>query len=390
MADFLETIETIRAEEASIGKLFNEQEDGKSVRRVNRHMKATDPKYATKLAEAAQFVAQVYKGRRPFHHFQEAMGTEDFPYLFGDIIDRQLLANYREAPYSWNKIVRMKPVRDFRTVKRFTIYGGDGTLPAVPQDTPYPSSSMSEGTPFEYAVGKYGRKLPFSWETIINDDLDAFRDIPERFGRGARRSEEKFVTQLFFDANGPHASFFTGGNANIVTSNPALDAAGVALQTAMQVIAKQTDEDDEPIVIEGFTLWVPPALEVTAMNALNAMQLEITSGSQKVVTANWMKARFTLAVGYYIPIVNTTSPTTCWAVFASPDGQRPAGEFGKLRGHEEPEVFIKAPNAQRVGGGVDAMAGDFDTDSIEYKVRHVFGGVAMDPKMAVASQGDGN
>lgn len=389
--DFLETIERIKAGDASVERLFNAGEDGRSAR--PQPMRANNPKYKQRLAEALTFVADIYKGRRPFHHFQEAMTTDDFPYLFGDIIDRQLLANYREAPYSWNKIVRQRTVRDFRTVKRFSVYGADSILDAVPQDNPYPSSSMSEGTPYEYAVGKFGRKLPFSWETIINDDLDAFRDIPERFGKAARRSEEKFVTELFFDTTGPHGSIFTSGNGNIVTGNPALSVAG--LQTAMEVLSAQTDEDDEPIVIEGFTLWVPPALEVTALNILNALQLELTGGGgtseQKLITANWVKQRMTLAVGYYIPIVSSSANgNTSWILAASPEGQRPLGELGKLRGHEEPEVFIKAPNAQRVGGGVDAMAGDFDTDSIEYKVRHVFGGVAMDPKMAVGSEGDGN
>jgi hypothetical protein len=33
------------------------------------------------------------------------------------------------------------------------------------------------------------------------------------------------------------------------------------------------------------------------------------------------------------------------------------------------------------------MDGDFDTDSIEYKVRHVLGGSVIDPKFAVASNG---
>ena len=37
-----------------------------------------------------------------------------------------------------------------------------------------------------------------------------------------------------------------------------------------------------------------------------------------------------------------------------------------------------------------AMDGDFDTDSIVYKVRHVFGGVALDAKGVVASNGTGS
>jgi len=34
--------------------------------------------------------------------------------------------------------------------------------------------------------------------------------------------------------------------------------------------------------------------------------------------------------------------------------------------------------------------GDFETDSIIYKVRHVIGGVAEDPKMTAGSNGSGS
>jgi hypothetical protein len=389
--EFLETIESIRAEEASVQRLFNSQKDGVGVRTGTR---GKNPAYMGKLAEAARLVEDVYKGKRPAHLLREAMTTSDFPNLFGDILDRQLLASYREAPYSWNQIVKRATVRDFRTVKRFTLDGGEGDLDVVAEQANYPAASLSDGV-YSYAVKKYGRRMPFSWEALINDDLDALKDIPERLGKAARRTEEKFVTELFVDASGPHASYYTAGNANIVTSNPVLSIA--ALQTAMKVIGAMVDADSEPIAIEMFTLWVPPALEVTAQNILSALQLELAEGggtsNQKLITSNWMKSRVRLAVGYYIPIVaSTANGSTSWFLFANPaGGSRPAGEAGFLRGHEEPEVFIKSPNAQRVGGGlVDALAGDFETDSVEYKVRHVIGGSRMDPKMSVASNGSGS
>lgn len=36
---------------------------------------------------------------------------------------------------------------------------------------------------------------------------------------------------------------------------------------------------------------------------------------------------------------------------------------------------------------MNPMEGDFDTDSIHYKVRHVFGGTRIDPIMTVFSNG---
>jgi hypothetical protein len=42
-------------------------------------------------------------------------------------------------------------------------------------------------------------------------------------------------------------------------------------------------------------------------------------------------------------------------------------------------LFVKSPNAIRVGGGpVAAEDGDFDTDGVAYKVRHCFGGTLME------------
>ena len=383
--EMLELLETIRAEEASVQRLFGKEGQGA------RHA-ARGPDYQKRLAEAAALVADVIQGKRPSYHLQEAMTTSDFPYLFGDILDRQLLAAYRETPQTWPAIAKRSVVRDFRTVKRFGVYGGDTVLAEVPEQHEYPLSKIDEDTPYSYAVKKYGRKMPFAWETMINDDLDALKDIPERFGRAARRSEEKFVTGLFVDANGPHASFYTGGNANIVTSNPVLSLAG--LQTALEVLSAQTDQSGNPILIDVVELVVPGALEVTALNILNTLQIEMTEKSgtsaRKTIVQNWMKTKFRLNVNPWIPLVATSSHgSTSWFLFANPDVDRPALEVGFLRGHEEPEIFMKAPNATRIGGGMDSMDGDFDTDSIEYKVRHVFGGVREDPKMTVASNGSG-
>lgn len=394
---FLDLIDTMQASEASPNRLFGGE--GKSMHKL-RESRQADPRYQQALMEATRFVADVYTGRKSMDRFREALGTSDFPLLFGDIIDRQLLANYRETPYSYRSWAAVKTVSDFRTVKRFAMNGAEGVLPVVGQQEEYPEVKLSDAA-YSYAVKKYGHAIPFSWEAMVNDDLDALKDIPARFGRGARRSEEKFATGLICDVNGPHASFYTTGNKNRIhtengaaANNPALSIA--ALQDAMMVLSKQVDADGEPIVIESMTLLVPPALRIVAENILNATELWLNlaaaADTQQIHTGNWIKGMVNLQVGWYIPIVASTAHgNTSWWLFADPNTSRPAVEVGFLRGHEEPEVFIKDPNAMRVGGGaVTPMDGDFDTDSLRYKVRHVFGGVREDYKATVASNGSGS
>lgn len=396
MAEFLELLETMRAEDASTDRLY--AGEGRAVRSMRRD---TD-EYKRSLAEAARLLSNAMSrgSHQDVYRLKEAMTTSDFPYLFGDIIDRQLLANYQETPATYRNYCRIAQVADFRTVKRFAINGSEAVLAQVEQQGEYPESKLSDLL-YSYSVQKYGRSIPFAWEAMVNDDLDALKDIPARFGKAARRSEEKFATQLFVDANGPHASFYTGGNKNQVivangakSANPALSI--VALQDAYTVLKNMKDTEGEPIVIEAVELVVPPALEVTANNILNSTEIWLNAANttldQSVHTVNWMRDRVHLNVNSYIPIVaSSANGSTSWFLFANPSSQRPALEMGFLRGHPEPEVFMKEPNAVRVGGGgvVNPLDGDFDTDSLRYKVRHVFGGTREDYRMTVASNGSG-
>lgn len=404
--DFLDLVENYRAADASLARLYGSEGTTLRTRRGN-------PAYERRFVEALKLITDVYHGRQPIRRLQEAMSTSDFSVLFADIIDRQLYANYRAYAPVWQSVARRARVPDFRTVKRFAIDGAEGKLLEVKELTEYPNAALDDSLAASYAVKKYGRRIDLSWETMVNDDLDAFRTLPERLAKAARRSEDRFFTGIIADANGPHASVFTAGNENIVNAtnsggpftavNPPLSIQ--ALQQAYAVLANQLDSDNEPVVIDGLILVVPPSLEITARNIINATEILVDSvigggnprnettgvGGQQLRAINWMKNRTTLVVDPYLPIISTTNGGTSWYLLASSTSERPALEIGFLRGHETPEIFMKSPNAQLVGGGAaDPMMGDFDNDSIAYKVRHVFGGTILFAKSAVASNGSGS
>ncbi|HUM45207.1 MAG TPA: hypothetical protein PKI14_19850, partial [Fervidobacterium sp.] len=91
-------------------------------------------------------------------------------------------------------------------------------------------------------------------------------------------------------------------------------------------------------------------------------------------------------VNPYLPMINTANGSTAWYVL--PD---PADIFclvlARLTGHEEPEIFMKSPNATKLGGGQDPFSGDFEHDTIEYKVRHICGAAIADYRGSYASSG---
>jgi hypothetical protein len=364
--------------------------ESSGMRRLSR--RSRDAAWEKKVLEATRLYNRARTGsRRDLADFSEAMTTSDFPLLMGDVLDRALVAKYDRWPTVWTSVAKRGTVRDFRTVKRFRLDGGGAVLEKVAQRSEYPEAGLSENY-YSYSVAKYGKRLSIDWEMLINDDLDAFRDLPSTLAEAARQTEEKFVTDLYVNSTGPDGTFFAAGNANIVTRNPVLSVSG--LQTAFTVLNSHTDTDGNPIYINGAVLMIPPALEVTAQNILNATQLLAATGggsgdsNDQLQVANWMRNRLTLQVNPWLPLVDTTSGSTAWYLFANPGNGRPAMEVGFLRGNESPSLYVKAPDSMRIGGGLAPVEdGDFDTDGIQYKVRHVLGGTLMDPYMAAASDG---
>lgn len=382
----LQLIESLQTADASVAKLFGGE--GRRVRE-NKY----DP---MDLVAAAKLLERAERSRRAMSALQEAMSTSDFPLLFADIMDRELLGYYSEVPTTYASYVRTSTVRDFRDAKRFAVDGAEGALDKVGELREYPEGALQEK--FDtFTVEKYGRRLSLSWEAMINDDFDSFRRNPERLARAARRTEARFAAGLWLDEKGPHASLYKEAFENIIKiegKQPPLTIE--ALQAAFTLLSKMKDEDGEPILIEAVTLVVPPALEVTARNILNAIQIEMTSEGgtedQKLIAQNWMKNRLTLEVDPYIPyIASKENGDTTWALFANPSSGRAALELGKLRGYEEPSLYEQISNARRVGGG--DVPESFDNDSQAWRVRHVLGGTRMTEtggqKATVASNGSG-
>ena len=397
-----------------------------------RMLETNRRRYEQRMMEMARLTVRAFTGsKRDLLNFQEAMSIGDFPNLFGDVIDRSVLSNYLETPYTYEMFCKVAEVNDFRPVKRFRVDGGTGLLGGVDgsgnlipleMGANYPEDNLTVPAPYTYQLFKRGKRMPFFWETFVNDDLNAIKDTPARFGRGARREEEYFATKLF--AN--NGTFYSAGNKNIVN---AANAGGTftannpppsitALQQAIVVMMNQLDTTGQPISVEAVTLVCPPSQKAIWNNVLNTDYVWMADQGGTIITPNansaviqqmlhaqnWARNIVRLAVNYYLPIVDSTHGTTGWYLFANPESGRPAIEIGKLRGHLMPELFMKLPNSVAIGEGsmgpgagvypgtanANPMEGDFDTDAIHYKIRTVKGGTLVDPIMSVYSNGSGS
>lgn len=316
---------------------------------------------------------------------REALTTSDFPYLFGDVLDRQVLAAYKATEPVWKKFTKLSTNRDFRNSDRYRFSGGDEVLARVNEKGEYLASARTEAR-YRLAVLKYGRQFDISWEAMINDDLGALKDTPARFARAALRTEHSIVSNLYVHND----TLATAGRGNL-SVNPLTIA---FLETALEWFAAQTDVGGEPIANRAKYLVVPPALELTARQILTSaskMWLEhITRAAHDPpetlypmpttnVIANY---GLELVIDPYITTIDATdnplSSVGAWYLFSDPKDLA-ALEAAHLRGHERPEICMKASDKVTLGGGaLNPMSGDFATDNVFYRVRVVFGGVTED------------
>ncbi len=328
------------------------------------------------------------------YKLREVMTTSDFPNLFGDVLDRQVLASYKAVDPVWKAFVKMSTVRDFKDSYRFAITGGDQYLAEVAEKGEYLASDRDENK-YTLAVKKYGRQFDISWESLINDDLGALKDTPERFARAGIRTEHRITSILYaYDQTttagadvhtfgGPLYSTFAG------EINKTAGALTIGyLEQGLEAMAAFTDANGEPIQNRAKYLVVPPALELTGRQILTSTEKRYTGGAGGTAwpTTNVVSNYgLTLIVDPYLPIASlvneptyTNSANTAWYLFADPNDIA-AIEVAHLSGHERPEICMKASDKVTVGGGaIGPMSGDFATDNVLYRVRLVFGGVTQD------------
>ena len=337
--------------------------------------------YEKRLRETIDLLTNA-RGFAPHKHefmLREALTTSDFPHLFGDVLDRQVLASYKAVDPVWKAFTKAGTVpRIYPQIGgyRFAMTGGDQHLEEVPEKGEYHASERDE-TRYPVYVRKYGRQFDISWEAMINDDIGALQDTPTRFARAAVRTEHRLVTGVYMGDCLAGTGLYTAAQGNV----GALSLTIANLENTCEAMAAFTDANGEPIMNRAKYLVVGPGLEFTARQILTSATKMWLTGTAQAALAPSAALPMTnvipqyglqLIVDPYIPIFAGGSNLS-WFLFADP-ADIAALECDYLVGHERPEICMKASDKVNIGGGpIGPMEGDFATDNVFYRVRDVFG-----------------
>lgn len=350
------------------------------------------------IADAMELIENTHRYPTHVHEFmlKEAITSTDFANLFGTIVDREMMARYKIEKPDWEAYTKVGTVSNFSQHTRHRVTGMNQVLPRVGEKGDYLVAKTTD-TKYTRQVYKRGRQFDISWEAMIDDGMGAFADVPAQFAEAAINTEAWQVAGLIADAAGPNALLFGAPIADVdgvnVTNLGALPLTIANLQTTMGRMMSQTDRNGHPIRVRGIHLVTDSMLEMTARSIITStekMWTQVAAGG----AAPYPTASIIPQMGIqwhsndWLPYIDVSgNAATTWYLFADL-GQGAAIGFDRLKGHEVPEIVMKASNKVTTTGGiVNPFDGDFESDNIFYRVRIVGGGNYLDPRFAYAQVG---
>jgi hypothetical protein len=282
--------------------------------------------------------------------------TASFSYLLGTSMNKRLLKDYQAWPAEWMKFCQIVPIRDFKQQSRVR-FGAFGSLPVVAEDTAYTSVSLTDSAA-TYVPQKRGNLVTVSREVIINDDLQAIKQIPTKLAVAAAYTLAEFVYG-FLSSNAniyDGSALFTTGAPHNNLGTSALSTA--AMQAGVTAMREQTNYAGKRIGLRPRYLVVPPELEWTAMVATKSAG--VPGGALNDINP---------MLGFCQPIVSPQlTSATQWFLIADPR-EVDTIEIGFVGGQLAPALFVQD----------QALVGaNFLQDAVTFKVRHEYGGAITD------------
>lgn len=303
----------------------------------------------------------------------------DFSNILADTIGKTLRQAYEEYPATWQQWVRRTTAPDFKTITRTQLSEGPN-LRRVRKGGEYPDLALSDSKE-TYTLNKYGGILTLSWETLTNDDLNAFSRVPEVMGRAARRLENDLAyyvllanatmqdTGALFNST---AVTTAGGHANLASSGT-ITAAN--LNTAVAAMMVQKGLNNGVLGIVPTYIIVPPAIGGTAWQVMNSIADPASSNANvknrfaqggqyplTVIVEPALQNGVTIQDGEGTSILSANGSSTAWFLSAS-NAMIDTVELCFLE--EEPAPVITEQDG-------------FRTDGRQYKIRHTVAGAAID------------
>lgn len=278
-------------------------------------------------------------------------GTSDFPLILADTAQRVLRQSYAAYQGGIRRICKESTARDFRS-KTIASLGEMPELKKVAQNGEFTHGSMAESAE-SYRIDTYGRIFGISRQALVNDDLGAFGDLANRYGRAAAEFEAQFLIALLTSnpTLADNVALFHANHGNLAGVGSAIGV--TSLGAARQAMRLQKGLDGKtPVDVTPRYLVVPAAQETVADQYVAAIQASQASNT------NPFAGKLEVVVD---PRLDTVSGTAWY--LAADSNLFDTIEYSYLETEQGP--IIETRNG-------------FEVDGLEVKVRLDFGAGLLD------------
>jgi hypothetical protein len=276
---------------------------------------------------------------------KRVMTTSDFPVLMGEFLNVVMQAAYRAAPSPLMALVKQMTVQDFRDIHLPRLSQSPQLQPILESgEITFGSLGESEET---FKVTRWGKGLSITFETMVNDRLNAINDQIRAWGYSVSQTESAELIALLTANSGLGPTMkdgkplFDASHNNVLgaaaPSEPSFDSARVAMR-------RQKDRFGQLLGLDVTFVLVPPEQETAAK--------QMTSVISATTTQNFNP------FSAWTPLVDARlADTKRWYAFAPPE-VAPVFARAVLSGFESPMVQSQVL---------------FDTDNVAVKCTHNFG-----------------
>lgn len=338
--------------------------------------------------------------RRAQFRLAESIGSGEFPTQILPAVRRTLTARFDATPRRHQEFTTRKTVQAINVEEEVNIYSfgdqdnledlnrnGDGFvkggLPTIQPRQPYPQIGLSASGK-KIKARKIGEAFGLDWEAIVRQrgtNVNLIRDSFEAFGVHAAQQEDIDVARLLVTPSGFATG--TGGGLNGaqgLTGNPDLyDPDDIA--TALGTLLNTPVEGQLPSY-DKFVILTTVANAPLIRRAVGARNFVRNPGA--TTGYSWSE---TVDFGAEIEVIGWKWLTSIWPSMGkgaivlpvASGSELPVLTSNYLEGYETPSLWIKDSNARNLGGGEvnPEVDGDFDSDAVVTKVRHVHGADAL-------------
>lgn len=297
----------------------------------------------------AQVAREVFRYRAPSNIGQHS--TSDFPSLLATTVGRTLRRSYELAPKTFQAFCRPTTAPDFRPVTRVAL-SDISAMKQVAEGAEYQYATIGDSAE-QYLLSKWGQIIPFTWESIINDDLSAFDRVPMAMGQEAAQVQGDVVYAILLSnpLMADTIALFHASHGNLAGTGTAISIN--SLSAMRQAMRNQKGPKGRFLNLTPATLIVGPAKEQEANQFTSPNYLAATNG--------------TINPEYNRSLSVTVEPRITDLSW-----------FGSADPNTQPIDTIETAELAGEEGLHTEQRQSFETDGIEVKARITFAAKAID------------